>query len=107
MFKFSIITTCYNAEKYIKETIESVLQQTEFLNSKCELEYIIIDGDSKDNTNSIIKHYSKLYPQIKHFIEKDEGLYDGLSKGFKYVSGDVMGYLNAGDFLNKNLHFQF
>ena len=43
MFKFSIITTCYNAEKYIKETIESVIQQTEFLNSKCELEYIIVD----------------------------------------------------------------
>lgn len=102
MFKFSIITTCYNAEKYIKETIESVIQQTEFLNSKCELEYIIVDGDSKDNTNSIIQHYSKLCPQIKHFIEKDEGLYDGLSKGFKHVNGDVMGYLNAGDFLNKS-----
>ena len=47
MFKFSIITTCYNAEKYIKETIESVIQQTEFLNSKCELEYIIVDEIQK------------------------------------------------------------
>lgn len=100
--KFSIITSCFNAEKYISETIKSVCEQTEIINGNCELEYIIIDGNSTDNTNLIIEEHKKKYPRIVHIIEKDEGLYDGLSKGFKKVSGDVMGYLNAGDFLNKS-----
>ena len=100
--KFSIITSCFNAEKYISETIKSVCEQSEIINGNCELEYIIIDGNSTDNTNLIIEEHKKKYPRIVHIIEKDEGLYDGLSKGFKKVSGDVMGYLNAGDFLNKS-----
>ena len=100
--KFSIITSCFNAEKYISETIKSVCEQSEIINGSCELEYIIIDGNSTDNTNLIIEELKKKYPKIIHIIEKDEGLYDGLSKGFKKVSGDVMGYLNAGDFLNKS-----
>ena len=100
--KFSIITSCFNAEKYISETIKSVCEQSEVINGNCELEYIIIDGNSTDNTNLIIEELKKKYPRILHIIEKDEGLYDGLSKGFKKVSGDVMGYLNAGDFLNKS-----
>lgn len=100
--KFSIITSCFNAEKYISETIKSVCEQSEIINGNCELEYIIIDGNSTDNTNLIIEEHKKKYPRIMHIIEKDDGLYDGLSKGFKKVSGDVMGYLNAGDFLNKS-----
>ena len=100
--KFSIITSCFNAEKYISETIESVCEQSEVINKQCELEYIIIDGNSTDRTNSIIKRYKEKYPYIIHIIEKDEGLYDGLAKGFKLVSGNLMGYLNAGDFLNKS-----
>ena len=101
MTKFTIITSCFNAEKYIAETIESVVFQTEIINSNCELEYIIIDGDSTDNTNSIIEHYKKKHSEIKHIIEKDEGLYDGLAKGFKIASGEIIAYLNAGDFFNK------
>ena len=46
--KFSIITSCFNAEKYISETVESICQQTEIINNNCELEYIIIDGNSTD-----------------------------------------------------------
>jgi glycosyltransferase involved in cell wall biosynthesis len=99
--KFSIITSCFNAEKYISETVESVCQQTEIINKNCELQYIIIDGNSTDKTNIILNDLKKKYPFITHIIEKDDGLYDGLSKGFKLVGGDVMGYLNAGDFLNK------
>jgi len=100
--KFSIITSCFNAEKYISETIKSVCEQSEIINGNCELQYIIIDGNSTDNTNLIIEEHKKKYPEIVHIIEEDKGLYDGLSKGFKKVSGDVMGYLNAGDFLNKS-----
>ena len=100
--KFSIITSCFNAEKYIAETVLSVIEQTEIINNNCELEYIIIDGNSSDKTNKIINKLKEKYPKIIHLIEEDIGLYDGLSKGFKIVSGDVMGYLNAGDFLNKS-----
>ena len=101
MLKFSIITSCFNSEEYIAETIESVVQQTALIQNNCELEYIIIDGNSTDRTNSIIENYKKLYPNIIHKIEDDNGLYDGLSKGFPLVTGDIMGYLNAGDFLSK------
>ena len=100
--KFSIITSCYNAEKYINETILSVCEQSEIVNGTSELEYIVVDGNSTDNTNIIINQLKKKFPQIKHIIEEDNGLYDGLCKGFKFVNGDVMGYLNAGDFLNKS-----
>ena len=51
--------------------------------------------------NLIIKGLKEKYPFIVHIVESDAGLYDGLSKGFKLATGDVMGYLNAGDFLNK------
>ena len=102
MNKFTVVTSCFNAEKYISETIESVLLQTEVLKSKCLLEYIIIDGKSTDKTNLIIEKYKKKYPEIIHISEKDDGLYDGLSKGFNLASGNIICYLNAGDFLNKS-----
>ena len=92
--KFSIITSCYNAEKYINETILSVCEQSEIVNGTSELEYIVVDGNSTDNTNIIINQLKKI-SQIKHIIEEDNGLYDGLCKGFKFVEGDVMGYLNG------------
>ena len=101
MKKFSIVTSCLNAEKYISETIESVVSQTAFLNSDCLIEYIIVDGGSTDSTNTIINNYKLRFPQIIHISEKDNGLYDGLVKGFKLVTGDIVCYLNAGDFLNK------
>jgi glycosyltransferase involved in cell wall biosynthesis len=101
MLKFSIITSCFNSEDYIAETIESVINQAKLIQNKCELEYIIIDGNSTDSTNSIIEKYKKLNPNIIHKIEDDNGLYDGLSKAFPLVTGDIMGYLNAGDFLSK------
>lgn len=102
MIKYTVVTSCLNSETYISETISSVLNQTAFLSSKCLIEYIIIDGNSTDNTNLIIEKYKKKYPNIIHIIEKDDGLYDGLVKGFKIATGDIICYLNAGDFLNKS-----
>lgn len=102
MKKFSVVTSCLNSEKYITETIESVISQTLLLKSKCLIEYIIIDGGSTDSTNAIINNFKLKFPQIIHIIEKDNGLYDGLVKGFKLVTGDFVCYLNAGDFLNKS-----
>ena len=96
----TVITVCKNAEKYIAETIESVINQKS-LNESFKLQYLIFDGNSSDKTNEIIKRYSSQFSEIEHFIENDEGLYDGLVKGFKKAKGDIVAYINAGDFYNK------
>lgn len=93
--KISIITVVYNAEKYIKDCIESIIHQ-----SHHDIEYIIIDADSTDGTFEVIKKYK---PYITHLVsEKDNGLYDAINKGIKLASGDVIGILNADDMLVNN-----
>lgn len=88
--KISIITVCYNSEKTIEKTIQSVLAQTHF-----DCEYIIVDGVSKDNTVEIIKKYEN---KIANWIsEPDKGLYDAMNKGIELATGDLVGILNADD----------
>jgi glycosyltransferase involved in cell wall biosynthesis len=87
----SIITVTYNAEAYLEETINSVLNQT-YKN----IEYIIIDGGSTDGTVDIIKKYED---KIDYWVsEKDAGIYDAMNKGLKASQGDIIGILNADDF---------
>ena len=95
--KISIITVCYNSEKTIRDTIESVLKQT-YKN----FEYIIVDGKSNDNTLNIINEYKN----IKLISEKDNGFYDALNKGIKMASGDIIGIINADDILDNENVFQ-
>ena len=91
----SIVTVCYNSEKTIERTIKSVLSQ-----SYKNIEFIIIDGQSTDNTKLIVKKYKK---KIKKFIsEKDKGIYDAFNKGLKIFNGDVIGFVNSDDFLKPN-----
>ena len=97
--KFSIITPVRNMENYIGETIESVVNQ-EKLSDDDEIQYFIIDGLSTDNTVEIIKDYQKKFPFIKLISEKDESMYDALAKGLEKVDGDIVSYINAGDFYN-------
>ena len=100
--KITIITVCYNSEKTIKDTIESVLAQ----NYK-NFEYIIIDGKSKDNTVDIIKSYEpKFNGKMKWISEKDKGIYDAMNKGVKLASGDIIGLINADDILATSNAFQ-
>jgi glycosyltransferase involved in cell wall biosynthesis len=90
MIKISIITVAYNAASTIKDTIESVLAQ-----ENIELEYIIIDGGSKDGTQDIVKGFGT---QISKFIsEPDNGIYDGMNKGVGLATGEIIGILNADD----------
>jgi glycosyltransferase len=90
--KISIITVVYNAEPYIKDCIESVINQ-----SYQPIEYIIIDGGSTDQTLNIIEKYKQ---NVTHLVsEKDQGLYDAINKGIKLASGGVIGLLNADDLL--------
>lgn len=90
--KVSMITICYNAEKTIAKTIESVLSQ-DYEN----LEYIIVDGGSKDHTIDIIKSYEN--EKIRWISEKDNGISDAFNKGIKMATGDFIGLINADDYL--------
>ncbi len=88
--KISVITACFNSEKHIRDTIESVLGQ-----DFSGLEYIVIDGGSTDRTGDVISEYSG---RIDHFVsEKDEGIYDAINKGISMASGDVVGLLHSDD----------
>lgn len=89
--KVSIITVVFNGERTIQDCIESVLNQ-----SYPDIEYIVIDGKSTDNTPKIVANYGT---KIAVFIsEKDRGIYDAMNKGIAYATGDVIGILNADDF---------
>lgn len=91
----SIITVVYNADNCLEETIKSVINQ----NYK-NIEYIIIDGGSTDNTLSIIKKYEK---QIKMWIsEPDNGIYEAMNKGISLCQGEIVGIINAGDTYTSN-----
>jgi glycosyltransferase involved in cell wall biosynthesis len=89
--KISIITACFNSSATIRDTIESVLAQ-----SHEDIEYIIIDGGSKDSTQSIVAEYGD---KISKFIsEKDNGIYDAMNKGVSIATGDIVGIINSDDF---------
>lgn len=86
----SIVTVVYNGEKYLEETIKSVITQT-----YDNVEYIIIDGGSTDGTLDIIRKYDT---KIDYWIsEKDKGIYDAMNKGIDYISGEWINFMNAGD----------
>lgn len=93
--KFSIITVTYNAGKYIEETIMSVITQTYH-----NIEYIIVDGASTDNTMDIVNKYSDRISVI--VSEPDKGLYDAMNKGIDLATGDYLCFLNAGDSLHED-----
>ena len=87
----TIITICYNAQATISRTLESIQAQT-----YTELEYLVIDGASKDATLELV---SQLAPRAQVFSERDHGLYDAMNKGLKRATGDYVWYINAGDAL--------
>lgn len=105
MTLFSIVTPCYNAEKYIIETAMSVLNQSAVLNGRCELEYIICDGASTDATLTLIdeikRNTKKHNISIKIYSNHDTGMYDALSKGLHSVNGNICAYINAGDYYSQ------
>lgn len=92
--KISVITATYNSGKTVRDTIESVLRQT-----YKDIEYIIIDGKSRDNTMEIVRSYEPQFGgRMQYISERDKGIYDAMNKGIAMATGDVVGILNSDDF---------
>lgn len=93
--KVSVITVCYNSEKTIERTLQSVTSQT-----YQDIEYIIIDGKSTDQTLSITEKYRS---HINKFVsEPDSGIYEAMNKGLQIATGDIICFLNSDDFYESN-----
>lgn len=97
MPKISVVTICYNTVTEIEKTLISVINQ-----SYPNMEYIVIDGGSTDGTVDIIRKYAD---RIAVFIsETDNGIYDAMNKGIRYVTGDWVCFINSGDlFFSKSI----
>nr|WP_249541279.1 glycosyltransferase [Escherichia coli] len=90
--KVSIITVTYNSEKTLRDTLESIELQT-----YKDIEYIIIDGGSTDNTLKLINEVSTRV--TKCLSESDNGIYDALNKGINLSTGDIIGFVHSDDLL--------
>lgn len=93
--KVSIITCCYNREKTIREALESVISQ-----NYTNIEYIVVDGASTDKTLEIIQEYQEHISVI--ISEPDNGMYEGINKGIRHATGDIIGLLHSDDLLYSN-----
>lgn len=100
--RVTIITVAYNSEKTISRAIDSVLNQT-----YGDIEYIIVDGASRDRTVEIAEKYQKLFDKtpgrsLRILSEPDEGMYDALNKGAKLATGELVGQINSDDWYEKD-----
>lgn len=92
----SIITVCFNSEKTIRKTLDSVLAQT-----YPNIEYLIIDGKSTDGTLDIVNEYAQRFTQkgyrFRVVSEEDKGIYDAMNKGIGLATGKLVGIINSDD----------
>ncbi len=96
--KISIITATYNSAETLRDTMESLLKQT-----YDNYEYIVVDGNSKDETMDLVREYEPRFEgRMRWISESDKGLYDAMNKGLKMAQGDVVGLLNSDDFYTSN-----
>jgi glycosyltransferase involved in cell wall biosynthesis len=91
--KISIIMVTLNADRFLRNSIESVISQ-----DYDDFEYLIIDGCSTDRTLAIVEEYVALEPRLRVQSEPDAGIADAMNKGWQLASGDVVGYLHADDY---------
>ena len=93
--KVSIITTCFNREKTIRDCIESVVNQ-----KYPDIEYIVVDGASTDSSLTVINEYKDRISRI--VSEPDQGMYEAINKGIRRATGDIVGLVHSDDFLYSN-----
>ncbi|AJI46845.1 glycosyltransferase [Francisella philomiragia] len=98
--KFTVITVCYNSERTMQRTLQSIKDQT-YKN----IEYIIIDGGSTDKTLEIISNYSDIVNIL--VSEPDNGIYDAMNKGIKLATGDYIGFLNSDDYYTNDIFEEY
>ena len=91
--KVTIITSCFNRESTIGQTIESVLAQ-----DYPDIEYLIVDGASCDNSLAVIGRYKGRKRIAKVLSEPDNGMYEAINKGISLATGDIVGLLHSDDF---------
>ena len=96
---FTVITVFKNAENYLFETIKSVIDQKS-QNKNIKLQYIIVDGESSDNSKKIVDSFND--SSIEYYKRKDKTMFDSLAFALKKVKGDFTSYLNAGDYYSNN-----
>lgn len=96
--KFTLITTTYNSGTTLRDTFSSVLRQ-----SFTDMEYIIVDGASTDDTLDIIKEYeTRFQGRMKWVSGRDRGLYDAMNKGLEMATGEIVGFLNSDDYFTSD-----
>lgn len=92
--KISIITATWNSSATLRDTMESVLSQT-----YSDIEHIIVDGGSSDNTMEIVRELEPRYlGHLRYVSDQDKGIYDAMNKGIAMATGDIVGILNSDDF---------
>ena len=97
MLKISLVSVTFNSEVTLNDTIESVLNL-----SYPNVEYIIVDGLSTDNTVGVIREYEPRFNgRLKWVSEKDTGLYDAMNKGIRMATGNIVGIINSDDFYHR------
>ena len=96
MLKISIVTITLNNEETIEQTVKSILNQ-----NYPNLEYIVIDGGSTDSTLNILNNYKNKFKYFKS--SPDKGVYDAMNKGIAQATGDLIGFVNGGDFIYENV----
>ena len=89
--KISLITVTFNSASTLRDTFDSVLKQ-EYV----DYEYIVVDGGSKDTTVDLIKEYEPLFNgRMRWISERDNGMYDGINKGIRMSTGEIVGIINS------------
>ena len=93
----SVVTPCFNAERWIAETMTSVLNQSAVTSGRIALQYTVVDGGSTDGTLRAIEDLAADRAEITVMSEPDDGMYDALAKGLSRATGEICCYINAGD----------